>query len=339
MTKRQDFILQFIKRHPNTNSAAIVEYMANAWAEKSSRATVLRDIDALVSGGLVIKSGSARATTYAPAIDIESYFAIDPDKRTLKHEYFNFDIWDVMHDLFSPKELSELDTQNKTYRQNKAELSPTELRKEIERLTIEFAWKSSKIEGNTYTLLDTERLIKDKTEAAGKKKDEAIMILNHKAALDFIFEQPDFFEQITIAKVEHIHRLLTGELEIENGIRQRRVRIIGTNYRPLDNRQQIMEALEKMVDLINGLPHPLEKALAAVLLISYIQPFEDGNKRTARTVGNALLLAADYCPLSYRSADEIEYKKGMILFYEQNDWSYFKTIFTDQFRQGIEKYF
>ena len=75
------------------------------------------------------------------------------------------------------------------------------------------------------------------------------------------------------------------------------------------------------------------------LLISYIQPFEDGNKRTARTVGNALLLAADYCPLSYRSADEIEYKKGMILFYEQNDWSYFKTIFTDQFRQGIEKYF
>lgn len=85
--------------------------------------------------------------------------------------------------------------------------------------------------------------------------------------------------------------------------------------------------------------HPLEKALAAVLLISYIQPFEDGNKRTARTVGNALLLAADYCPLSYRSADEIEYKKGMILFYEQNDWSYFKTIFTDQFRQGIEKYF
>ncbi|HIU65177.1 MAG TPA: Type 1 glutamine amidotransferase-like domain-containing protein [Candidatus Enterousia avicola] len=75
------------------------------------------------------------------------------------------------------------------------------------------------------------------------------------------------------------------------------------------------------------------------LLISYIQPFEDGNKRTARTVGNALLLAADYCPLSYRNADEIEYKKGMILFYEQNDWSYFKTIFTDQFRQGIEKYF
>lgn len=339
MEKRQSLILEFIKKHPNTNSGAIIEFISQQMPEKSSRPTVLRDIDALIAYGKVVKSGSARATTYSAAIDVEDYFAIDPDKRVLKTEYFNFDVWGEMHDLFTAKELSELDKVNDVYRKNKSELSATALKKEIERLIIEFAWKSSKIEGNTYTLLDTERLIRDKEEAEGKKKDEAIMILNHKAALDFIFANPDLFQDITIAKIEHIHTLLTGGLEIDGGVRQRRVGITGTNYRPIDNRQQIIEALEHLVKLINELKHPLEKALTAVLMISYIQPFEDGNKRTARTIGNALLLAFDYCPLSYRSADEIEYKKGMILFYEQNDFAYFKKIFIDQFKQGIKKYF
>lgn len=339
MEKRQNLILEFIKKHPNTTSGAIIEFISQQVPGKSSRPTVLRDIDALIADGRVVKSGSARATTYSAAIDIENYFAVDPDKRILKTEYFNFDIWGEMHDLFTTKELSELAKVNDTYRKNKSELSATALKKEIERLTIEFAWKSSKIEGNTYTLLDTERLIRDKEEATGKKKDEAVMILNHKAALDFIFANPDLFQHITVAKIEHIHKLLTAGLEISGGVRQRRVGITGTNYRPIDNKQQIMEALERLVKLINELKHPLEKALAAVLMISYIQPFEDGNKRTARTIGNALLLAFNYCPLSYRSADEIEYKKGMILFYEQNDFAYFKKIFIDQFKQGIEKYF
>ena len=91
--------------------------------------------------------------------------------------------------------------------------------------------------------------------------------------------------------------------------------------------------------LVNQSVHPIEKALIAVLMISYIQPFEDGNKRASRILGNALLLAYNCCPLSYRSVDEVEYKKGILLFYEQNNLSYFKTIFIDQFRQAITKYF
>jgi Fic family protein len=117
------------------------------------------------------------------------------------------------------------------------------------------------------------------------------------------------------------------------------VGITGTSYRPLDNMFQIKEALENLVGRINETENPLEKALTAVLMISYIQPFEDGNKRTARILGNALLVAHEYCPLSYRSIDELEYKKGMILFYEQNNAFYFKQLFIEQFRQAIEKYF
>jgi Fic family protein len=74
-------------------------------------------------------------------------------------------------------------------------------------------------------------------------------------------------------------------------------------------------------------------------MIAYIQPFEDGNKRTSRILGNAILLAHDYCPLSYRSVDEVEYKKAVILFYEQNNAFYFKELFLEQFKQAVNKYF
>ena len=94
-----------------------------------------------------------------------------------------------------------------------------------------------------------------------------------------------------------------------------------------------------MISLINEKEFFFEKSFLALLLISYIQPFEDGNKRTSRILGNALLLANDYCPLSYRSVDEVEYKKGVLLFYEQNSAFYFKQLFLDQFRQAIKRYF
>ena len=72
-------------------------------------------------------------------------------------------------------------------------------------------------------------------------------------------------------------------------------------------------------------------------MLSYIQPFEDGNKRTSRILANAILLSENYCPLSYRSVDDVEYKKAIVLFYEQNSAEYFKRIFIEQFRNAIEK--
>jgi Fic family protein len=74
-------------------------------------------------------------------------------------------------------------------------------------------------------------------------------------------------------------------------------------------------------------------------MIAYIQPFEDGNKRTSRMVSNAILLAFGICPLSYRSIDEAEYKKAVILFYELNNISYFKQLFIEQFRFAVNNYF
>jgi Fic family protein len=121
--------------------------------------------------------------------------------------------------------------------------------------------------------------------------------LNHKEALDFIIENPNYLNPISVSKIEDIHSILVKELAVERNLRKRRVGISGTNYKPLDNEFQIHEALQSTCDVINKKSNVFEKALLALVLISYIQPFMDGNKRTARIVSNAILLSENYCPL------------------------------------------
>jgi Fic family protein len=181
--------------------------------------------------------------------------------------------------------------------------------------------------------------LKDKQTAAGKTKDEAIMLLNHKDAIDFVVANPDYFLSLSIAKFEELHCILTKELGVDRNIRTRRVGITGTNYRPLDNEFQIREALQQTCDLINNCENIFEKVLFALVLLSYIQAFSDGNKRVARITANALLIAHKYCPVSFRTVDTVDYKKAMLLFYEQNNISAFKQIFINQFKFAVENYF
>ena len=165
------------------------------------------------------------------------------------------------------------------------------------------------------------------------------MLLNHKDALDFIVANPDYMEHLTISRIEDIHRLLVKELGVDHNIRTRRVGITGTNYRPIDNEFQIREALKQTCDLVNSRTNIFEKALFILILLSYIQAFNDGNKRIARITSNAILIANGYCPISFRTVDSIDYKKAMLLFYEQNNISAFKQIFIEQFRFAVQTYF
>ena len=165
------------------------------------------------------------------------------------------------------------------------------------------------------------------------------MLLNHKEAIDFIVENPDYLDPIEIRKIEDIHNILTKELGVDRNIRKRRVGISGTNYKPLDNEYQIREALQQTCDLVNATKNVFEKALLLLVLLSYIQAFNDGNKRTARIVSNACLINNKYCPISFRTIDSIEYKKAMLIFYEQNNISVFKNIFMNQFEFAVKTYF
>jgi len=128
-------------------------------------------------------------------------------------------------------------------------------------------------------------------------------------------------------------------LNISRNIRNGRVGISGTNYKPLDNTFQIREALEDMCELINSKGNVFEKALLSLVLISYIQPFSDGNKRTERIISNAILINNKYCPISFRTVESIEYKKAMLVFYVQSNINPFKRVFMNQFEFAVNTYF
>lgn len=338
-------ILQYLHYHPLSSRGDITA----GTAFKGSDATLKRVIAAGIKAGDIVAEGKARATRYRLSpqaqllmpLNLDTYFALEVDERQV-HSSYNFELINGLLTetrLFSDKEQAHLDALQDEFRQHVNELTDNEYRKEMERLGIDLSWKSSQIEGNTYTLLETERLLRESKTAEGKTREEAVMLLNHKDALSFILDNPDYLQELTVSHIEDIHQLLTKDLSIDKGLRRHRVGITGTNYHPLDNEFQIREAMRDACKLINSKYNIFEKALLTLLLLSYIQPFSDGNKRTARITSNALLIANDYCPLSFRSIDSIDYKKAMLIFYEQNNLYAFKQIFIEQFEFAVKEYF
>lgn len=338
-------IIKFIRQNNFVSSKEIHDGLN----QSIGYSTLKRYLNQLVDDKRLEKQGNGNASKYGISsvcelfeeIDIDEYFKLEVDERKIKNA-FNFDLITVTLShigLFTNDELQQLIELQSKFMQKIAKLNSIEYQKEMERLAIDLSWKSSQIEGNTYTLLETERLLKEKLTADGKTKDEAIMLLNHKDALDFILENTDYLNPIQVNKIEDIHSILVKELNVNRNIRTGIVGITGTNYKPLDNEHQIREAMYDTCKLINKRDDVFEKALLALLLLSYIQPFSDGNKRTARIVSNALLLSQGYCPLSFRTIDAIEYKKAMLLFYEQNNITAFKKIFISQYDFAVNTYF
>ena len=338
-------ILQFLHYHPLANRTEIMAGLTKA----PSDSTMKRLLSAAVKEGNIETAGRGPATKYkltpqahvTMPLDLATYFDKDIDEREVQ-ESFNFDlIRNVLPkvEIFTKEELEVLNAAQMEFKKNTEGMTELEYRKEMERLGVDLSWKSSQIEGNTYSLLETERLLKDKQTASGKTKEEAVMLLNHKDALDFVLDVPDYLKELSVHRIEDIHSILTKELEVDRNIRHRRVGITGTNYRPLDNEFQIREALEDTCTLVNGKDNVFEKALLTLVLLSYIQAFVDGNKRTARITSNAILIANGYCPISFRTVDSIDYKKAMLMFYEQNNIAAFKKIFIEQFLFAVKTYF
>jgi Fic family protein len=345
LNSRQKQILELIEKNGTFSRLKIKEKLPDQF--QASIPTIARDLAHLLENGYITKHGKGRNTSYSSVntspllkyFDIERYFTLEPDQRTDVKITFDFGIFTKLSDLFTPLEITELNKINKSFSHESNALNKDIYLKEVERFVIELSWKSSKIEGNTYSLLDTETLIKQRVEAHGHPKDEAVMILNHKRAFESILAEKQEYMNMTFSKITQLHNFLVKGLNVSTGIRKQAVGITGTTYQPPDNEWQVREAMEKLINVINESKNPLEKALITIAMISYIQPFADGNKRTGRMLANAILLASDYYPLSYRSVNETDYKKALVLFYEQGSLYYLKQIILDQYKFALNTYF
>ena len=340
-----DKIIDFLHYHPGVSRQELMNGL-----DLGVKDTQMKNfLSSCIADGFVRTEGKARATRYfitpkahlLRTIDLDTYYAMPIADRAMQTTY-NFELIreELPHvDILTPDERKFLVDCEERFRARMKDMPQTIYLKEMERLGIDLSWKSSEIEGNTYTLLETVNLLKDKIEAKGKKREEAIMLLNHKEALKAIVERPEWFQAISLSRMEDVHSVLIEGLGVERNLRHIRVGISGTNYRPLEVESQIREAVEDMCTLVNGKADPYEKALLTLLLIAYIQPFTDGNKRTSRLMSNALLIAHGVCPLSFRTVAADDYRAALLLFYEQNNVSAFKRMFLEQVEFALREYF
>lgn len=312
-------------------------------------ATVKRILTDLQSKRMVRAEGAGRGTSYktGPAFDLfypvdaDRYFRQEIDERHIISGFNHSLIREVLPNvkLFTGDERHFLRQLHETYYAKQKKLPASLYKKELERLSIDLSWKSSQIEGNTYSLLETERLLKENQTAEGKNSQEAIMILNHKKAIDRIMENPAALFPVTRHSIEQIHTTLVTGLAVELGTRTAGVGITGTNYKPPEYEQEIIRAMNDMCVLVTQQKSVFDKALLLLVLISYIQPYADGNKRTARIMSNAVLIHEKTCPVSFRTTDSMEFKKAMLLFYEQNNIARIKEIFIEQYEFAVNTYF
>src|ERR1035437_4516671 len=211
---KRSLILEFIKANPSVLSKEIHVGLE----VELGYSTVKRISQKLISENLIISSGQGKGTKYQLCeafellhhIDTEEYFKKEIDERKI-NDSFNYSlITGTLGNVsvFTDDELLYLNNLQNRYADNVSKLTAFEYKIELERLAIDLSWKSSQIEGNTYSLLETERLLKEKETAAGKTKDEATMLLNHKAALDFIIAHPKYVKPLSVSSIEDIHSIL-----------------------------------------------------------------------------------------------------------------------------------
>lgn len=343
--ERRKQILDFIKSKQIVKISDLSDFMIRFNVDQK---TISRDLSKLVEEKKLEKKWVLKSTYYEfsnfnkiiEEIDVEKYFQKDYQNRDVLSN-FNFEIFDILkNDLFTKEEKEKLDKLQQDFIKNFSSYdSQTLINKEYERIMIEFSWKSSAIEWNTYSLLATEALLKENIADSTKTPEETQMILNHKDSFNEVIQNKDIFHNLKYQDIEYIHQVLMKKLWVAKNIRKSPVWITWTKYKPLDNEFQIKEALQKTAELINTKEYFFEKSFISLILLAYIQAFEDGNKRTSRMLSNAILLAYNSIPLSYRIVDIIEYKKAVIMFYEQNNISYLKKIFIEQFEDSVKNYF
>lgn len=209
------------------------------------------------------------------------------------------------------------------------------------RLLIDLSWNSSRLEGNTYSLLETERLLELGEEAEGKDALEAQMILNHKAAIELLVEQAGEvgFNRYTIL---NLHALLSDNLlgnpQACGRLRTMAVWIGGTVYHPLEVPQLIDECFQQILDTAAAITDPFEQAFFAMVHLPYLQPFEDVNKRVSRLAANLPLIRQNLSPLSFVDVPDRAYVDGILGVYELNRVELLRDVFIWAYDRSCARY-
>ena len=217
----------------------------------------------------------------------------------------------------------------------------TYARRVLDRLLVDLSWASSRLEGNTYSLLDTRRLIEEGQAAEGKEAAETQMILNHKRAIEYLVD-PAYEVTFDRQTILNLHAILSDNLlpdsDASGRTRRRGVEITHSVYRPLETPQQVEEYFQRVVEMAASIREPFEQAFFAMVHLPYLQPFEDVNKRVSRLAANIPLFRQNLCPLSFVDVPERAYIDGLLGVYELNRVELLRDVFVWAYERSARRY-
>ena len=324
------------------------------------RRTLQRRLKELKESNRLLTKGEARSTRYFPKVkkyENEASEDLIPlsieGKKILKlislseiqripvgyNKQFLENYLPNIDSYLSPKEKEILLEIGKTQGDNQA--AGTYARQILNRLLIDLSWNSSRLEGNTYSLLDTELLIHDGKPADDKSAKETQMILNHKDAIEFLVDESDEigFNRYTIL---NLHALLSNNLlpnpSASGRLREFGVGITNSIFTPLEIPQLISEYFDLILSKVNQIKDPFEQAFFILVHFPYLQPFDDVNKRVSRLAANIPFNRKNLSPLSFIDVPENYYIKGMLAVYELNRTDLLKDVFIWAYERSAMRY-
>lgn len=345
--------------------ASLNDLMPAAEAAGISRSTLIRRLKDMVATGTIEKTGTSRAARYRHAVPAEGKVeppvpasaAIIPlgpasneirnlvSRRLAARAPVGYNR--AFLDSYRPNESAYL---TQVERERLAGLGQTTKPNEpagtyaqeiLNRLLIDLSWNSSRLEGNTYSLLDTERLIELGEAAEGKDAAEAQMILNHKAAIEFLVQDAAeiSFNRQTIL---NLHALLAenllGDPEAPGRLRIHGVGITGSVFHPLGVPQQIDECFDQILASASAIRDPFEQGFFVMVQLPYLQPFDDVNKRVSRLAANIPLIRRNLAPLSFVDVPKDLYTQAMLGVYELNRIDMLKDVFMWAYQRSAQRY-
>lgn len=353
-------ILAVVASKPNGASR---QDIANALPRKLPSRTLQFRLRNLVQSGRLRHEGEGRAVRYFPAVPgatpagsaeamsavpisaagsaIQHYLRRPLEARkpvSYNREFLNRYRPNVQFYL-SPDERAQLGAIGT--RPVAEEAAGTYAKKILGRLLIDLSWNSSRLEGNTYSLLDTKRLIEFGQEARGRDRLEAQMILNHKDAIEFLVNAADEigFNRYTIL---NLHAILANNLLPDEGtagrLRHITVGIERSAYLPLAVPQQIEEYFDQILTTATAIEDPFEEEFFIMVQLPYLQPFDDVNKPVSRLAANIPFIKRNLSPLSFTDVPRTLYTEAILGIYELNDVSLLKDVFLWAYRRSAEQY-
>jgi len=346
-------ILDYLDRH--RNGVAVSEFEEQL---EIPRRTIQRRLAKLVKNEQVKAEGLARGRKYFPIqqdhLVREGWQSYDQSNRSIQ-EYLALPLSErkpvsykkaFMESYRPGKDFYFSDAERQSLLQwgtiaNDDLPAGTYLRQILDRLLIDLSWNSSRLEGNTYSLLDTERLINQGEHASEKESEETQMILNHKAAIELLADQADEidFNYYTIC---NIHSLLADNLLPDSSAagrtRIRGVGVSGSTYLPMQIPQIIEEEFSFFLNKAQQITNAFEQSLFAMIFLPYMQAFEDVNKRVSRLAANIPLVKKNLCPLSFSDVGREEYIAALLAIYELNEIGPMKDLYLRAYQRSCEKY-